>query len=140
MPSEISLTVDLRYLAYSALLALLVWIPYILAEIQTRGLTRAVGYPTGLYGDLPDWAQRCQRAHMNLLENLAPFAALVLVAQFAGAAGELTDLGARLFFWARVLQIAVHIAGIPWLRTLAFAVGWIGNLLIFWAILGGSVP
>ena len=140
MPSEISLTVDLRYLAYTALLALLLWVPYILAEIQTRGLTRAVGYPTGFYHDLPDWAQRCQRAHMNLLENLGPFAALILVAQFAGAAGELTDLGARLFFWARVVQTAVHIAGIPWLRTLAFAAGWIGNLLIFWAILGGSAP
>ena len=136
MPSDLLLlTTELRYLAYAALLSLLLWIPYVLAEIRTRGLTRAVGYPTGFYDDLPAWAQRCHRAHMNLVENLLPFAALVLIAQVAGVASDLTALGAQLFFWARIVQATVHIAGIPWLRTLAFAAGWIGNLLIFWAIM-----
>ena len=59
MPSDLLLlTIELRYLAYTALLSLLLWIPYILAEIRTRGLSRAVSYPTGFYDDLPDWAQR----------------------------------------------------------------------------------
>ena len=134
MPADLALTPELRYLAYAALLSILIWIPYVLAEITTRGLKGAVGYPTGFYDDLPAWAQRWHRAHMNLVENLLPFAALVLVAEFAGVAGELTALGARLFFWARVVQIVVHVLGIPWLRTLAFFAGWVGNLLIFWAI------
>lgn len=134
MTGELVLTTDLRLLVYSALLSLVMWIPYILAEIQTRGLTRAVGYPTGYYDDLPAWAQRSHRAHMNLVENLAPFATLVLVAHVTGSAGEATALGARLFFWARVVQTIVHIAGIPWLRTAAFIVGWFGNLIIFWQI------
>ncbi len=137
MPSDLLLlNSELRYLAYTALLSLLLWIPYILAEIRTRGLSRAVSYPTGFYDDLPAWAQRCHRAHMNLVENLVPFAALVLIAQVAGVASDLAALGVQLFFWARIVQTVVHIAGIPWLRTLAFAVGWIGNLLIFWAIIG----
>ncbi len=136
MPSDLLLlSVELRYLAYTALLSLLLWIPYIVSEIGTRGLSRAVGYPTGFYDDLPAWAQRCHRAHMNLVENLVPFAALVLIAHVAGVASDLTALGARLFFWARIVQTVVHIAGIPWLRTLAFAAGWIGNLMIFWAIM-----
>ena len=136
MPSDLLLlTTELRYLAYAALLSLVLWIPYVLAEIGTRGLSRAVGYPTGFYDDLPAWAQRCHRAHMNLVENLLPFATLVLIAHVAGVASGLTALGAQLFFWARVAQTLVHIAGVPWLRTLAFAVGWIGNLLIFWAIM-----
>ena len=46
MNIEIALTYELRMLAYSALLCLLLWIPYILAEIKVRGLNRAVGYPT----------------------------------------------------------------------------------------------
>ena len=71
---------------------------------------------------------------MNLTENLVPFAALVLIAHAIGAVGELTALGARLFFWARLAQVAVHIAAIPWLRTLAVLVGWVGNLIIFWQI------
>ena len=136
MPSDLLLlTTELRYLAYLALLSLLLWVPYILSEIATRGLSRAVGYPTGFYDDLPAWAQRCHRAHMNLVENLLPFAALVLIAHVADVSSDLTALGARLFFWARIVQTVVHIAGIPWLRTLAFAVGLVGNLLIFWAIM-----
>ena len=136
MPSDLLLlTTELRYLAYAAVLSLLLWVPYVLAEIGTRGLSRAVGYPTGFYDDLPAWAQRCHRAHMNLVENLVPFAALVLVTQVAGVTSDLTALGVRLFFWARVVQAAVHIAGIPWLRTLAFFAGWAGNLMIFWAIM-----
>jgi uncharacterized MAPEG superfamily protein len=125
------LTTELRLLTYTAVICLLIWIPYILCEIKVRGLSRAVGYPSGVVGDLPPWAQRAHRAHMNLVENIGPFAILVLVAHVLGISNEMTVLGARLFFWARLVQIAVMIAGISWVRTLAFAVGLIGNLLIF---------
>ncbi len=135
MSNEFVLSVDLRMLAYSTFLCLVLWIPYILSEIKVRGIGRAVSYPTGEYKDLPDWAQRAHRAHLNLVENLGAFAALVLIAHLSGAASDLTALGARLFFWSRVIQIVVQFAGIPWLRTLAFFVGWIGNLIIFWEIL-----
>ena len=50
---------------------------------------------------------------MNLVENLAPFAALVIIAQLTDAANEMTALGARLFFWARLAQIVLHTAGVP---------------------------
>ncbi len=134
MSPEVSLSYELRMLAYSAFLCIVLWIPYILAEIRTRGLSRAVGYPTGTYDDLPAWAQRTQRAHMNLVENLAPFAALVLLAHVTGQASDATALGAALFFWSRLVQSAVHIAGIPWIRTLAFAIGWVGLLIIFFEV------
>ena len=92
MDTEMVLTADLRYLAYSALLALILWLPYMLAAMGKRGPGRVAGYPTGNYTDLPDWAQRGHRAHMNMIENLAPFAALVLAASLAGAANETTAL------------------------------------------------
>ena len=135
MSAEIAFPIELRLLVYSAFLCLILWIPYIVSEISVRGVTRAVSYPTGEYSDLPDWAQRAHRAHLSLLENLAPFAALVLVAHALDATNAATALGAQLFFWARVVQAGVHIAGIPWLRTVAFVVGWVGNLIIFWQIL-----
>ena len=135
MNTEMVLTADLRWLAYSALLALLVWAPYTIAAIGKRGLGRVAGYPTGNYVDLPDWAQRNYRAHMNLLENLVPFAALVLIASVAGAANETTALAAQVFFWARLVQAAVHIAGIPWVRTGAFFVGWLACLAILWEVI-----
>ena len=132
---EVVLTTELRLLTYTALISLLVWVPYILCEIKTRGLGRAVGYPSGVVDDLPAWAQRCHRAHMNLVENIGPFAVLVLVAHVLGISNGMTVLGAQLFFWARIVQIVVMIAGVSWVRTLAFAAGLIGNLLIFGQIL-----
>jgi len=134
MNTEMVLTPDLRWLAYSALLALIVWLPYVLAATGKRGLSVLAGYPTGNYTDLPDWAQRAYRAHMNLIENLVPFAALVLTASVAGAANETTALAAQAFFWARLAQALIHIAGIPWLRTAAFFVGWLACLAILWEI------
>jgi uncharacterized MAPEG superfamily protein len=52
-----------------------------------------------------------------MLEALAFFAALILVAQLAGKTNAATALGAQLFFWARLVYVPVYIIGIPWLRT-----------------------
>ncbi len=128
------LSYELRMLAYSAFLCLLLWIPYALAISKSRGIPKAMGYPTGFYDDLPAWAQRSLRAHMNLVENLVPFAALVLLAHLTGQNSAGTAFGAALFFWARLAQTVVHIAGIPYLRTLTFAAGWLGSLIIFWEV------
>lgn len=124
------------YLALSAALCAVLWIPYILARVNTWGLMQALGYPENPPA-LPGWAQRSHRAHLNMVENLPIFAALVLVAHVAGIEGALVAWGALLFFWARVAHAVLFIAGIPVARTLAFVVSWVGLVLIFVAILGG---
>ncbi|MFT5181583.1 MAG: putative MAPEG superfamily protein [Alphaproteobacteria bacterium] len=129
------MTTDLLYLTLSAGLCAVLWIPYVLSRIQTWGLVNAVGYPENP-PELPAWAQRAKRVHENMVENLAPFAALVLVAQVTGAANETTALASLLFFWSRVAHAIVFILGIPWLRTLAFFAAWIGLVLIFIEIIG----
>ncbi len=135
MTEGLVLTTELRLLAYTALVSIVLWVPYVVSIIQVRGMVRAVGYPSGIVADLPAWAQRAHRAHMNLVENLVPFAALVLVAHAIGVSNGATVLGAQLFFYARIVQSGVMIAGIPWLRTIAFTVGLIGNLIILAQIL-----
>ncbi|MBC8338884.1 MAG: MAPEG family protein [Rhodospirillales bacterium] len=136
MKASIVMSIDLRLLAYSAFICILMWVPYILLAIKTFGLFRVVGYPVPSYDGMPQWGQRLYRAHMNLVENLAPFAALVIIAHITGTANETTALGARLFFWARLAQIVLHTAGIPWGRTIFFVIGWVGNILIFSQIIG----
>jgi uncharacterized MAPEG superfamily protein len=39
-----------------------------------------------------------------VVENLAPFAAVVLIAHVAGRNKGLTTLGAELFFWGRLAR------------------------------------
>lgn len=136
MKLQLFMNTDMRLLVYTALISIVMWLPYILAAIRTYGLKRMAGaYPTPSYTSLPQWAQRLHRAHMNLVENIGPFAALVIVAQMTGAANAMTALGAQLFFYARIVQIVCHTAGIPWARTGAFFVGWIGLVIILVQIL-----
>lgn len=128
---DILLSTEMRLLVYSAFLCIIMWMPVILMGIGRFGLVSMVSYPSPSYGELPQWTQRLDRAHKNLVENLAPFAVLVIVAQLTGSLNEMTALGARLFFWARLVQTAGYAAGIPFVRTLAFLVGWAGMMIIF---------
>jgi uncharacterized MAPEG superfamily protein len=133
---EEAMTTDLWMLVWSAVLCVLLFLPYVLARVQVWGLVDTVGYPKSPPA-LPDWAQRAHRTHINMAENIGPFAALVLVAHVTGLANETTALGATIFFWARLAHAVVFIAGLPWVRTLAFVVGVVGEALILVRILGG---
>ncbi len=126
------MTTDLWMLVWTALLALA--LPFIyLAGLMMQapgGAAWSLGNRAEPLAGIPEWAARAQRAHLNLLQNLAPFAILVLVAQVSGKANATTALGATIFFWARVAHAAVYIAGIKYLRTLVFAVSTFGVVLI----------
>jgi uncharacterized MAPEG superfamily protein len=66
--------------------------------------------------DLPqgsEWYQRAMRAHMNCVENLPVFAAIVLCATAAGADSLLLDVLAGAILGARICQTAVHLAFAP---------------------------
>ena len=116
------MSVELKYLVFVAVFTALMWIPYILNTIMVRGLVDAVGYPENPK-PLAPWAKRMKAAHYNAIENLAVFAALVLVAHAAGVKGEATALACIVYFWARVVHALAYTLAIPWVRTLAFAVG-----------------
>ncbi len=60
-----------------------------------------------------DWYQRAMRAHMNCVENLPVFAAIVLCATAAGADSRLLDLLAGAILVARIGQTTVHLALTP---------------------------
>jgi uncharacterized MAPEG superfamily protein len=120
-------------------LKLLVWsvaLNFAVVLIAVSGATLQVGLPKlagnreGL-GDCRGWPGRAQRAHRNLLENLIPFAVLVLVAQATGRLNATTALGAQIFFWARVAHSAIYLTGVPYLRTLAWVASVAGLVLIF---------
>jgi uncharacterized MAPEG superfamily protein len=124
------MTTDLWILVWSGLLC--VSIPF----ITIAGLTTVPGGLAWGFGNrdtqlaVPPWVERCRRAHHNMVENLAPFAILVLVAHIAGKANATTALGSEIFFLGRLAHLAVYVAGIPYLRTLVFTIASIGELMI----------
>lgn len=128
------MTPDLAWLAWTAVLTALLWVPYILGRFATAGLPTPKQYQDPTPPPMPDWVQRMDRAHLNAVESLGPFAAGVLIAHVAGLANEMTALWAMVFFWARLAHAVIYWSGIPYLRTLAFAVGLVATLGIFWEI------
>jgi uncharacterized MAPEG superfamily protein len=75
-------------------------------------------------------AARADRAAKNLVENMPIFIAVVLAARFAGAPPEAIAPWAHLFVWARVVYLAVYLAGVPYLRTLVFGASIAGIAMI----------
>ncbi|GAA4499117.1 MAPEG family protein [Gluconacetobacter tumulicola] len=123
------MTSELWALLWSAILCLA--LPALYGPLYSRqigsasvvGNREGVPEPTGSAG-------RGLRAHRNLVENLLPFAIVVLVAHAAGISNGMTVLGAWLFLGARVVHAASYIAGITGIRTLAWLVGAVGIVLI----------
>ena len=126
---------EIFWLAITAMMTGLFFIPYVLDRITVRGMWGTLKNPGAADPPLHDWAQRAQRAHYNAVENLVVFAALVAAAQFAGISNELTLLGCILYFWARLAHYIIYTLGIPVLRTLSFTVGVVGEVLIAIALI-----
>nr|HET7860017.1 MAPEG family protein [Caldimonas sp.] len=125
---------ELLYLTLVTALTGLLWVPYILDRVATRGLLDAVGYPANPKPQSP-WAVRLMRAHDNAVENLVVFAALVLVANAVGISGGTVATAAVVYFWARLVHAAAYTFGVPWVRTLAFVVGFVAQAMVAWQIL-----
>jgi uncharacterized MAPEG superfamily protein len=112
----------------------LLWVPYILDRIMVRGTMGALANPSEYDKPQSAWAQRMMAAHTNTVENLVVFAALVLTAQALNIHTTSTAFASAFFFWCRLIYVAVYTAGIPVLRTLAFAGGWIAQMMLVLAI------
>ena len=122
------LSTELRYLIYTAILLLVLWIPYIIAELKMTGIGKALSYPDER--TLPVWARRLKRAHYNLVENIGPFAVAVLAGEWLGIHTPLTAACAMIFFWARLAHPIMQVARIWGTRTATFAVG-VGATLVY---------
>ena len=108
------------------------------ALIQARAWTPAgMGTAMGNAKGTPEpgsFAARADRAGRNMLENLVLFGTLALVASVAGLSDPNVELGARIFFWARLAYIPIYLAGVPVARTAVWAISVIGMGLVFAAI------
>jgi uncharacterized MAPEG superfamily protein len=123
------MTPDLNYLLMSVVLTFVQVLIAAVAANQAVGLTVLAGNREDL-PVLTGLAGRAKRAHLNMIENMVLFAALVLIAAVAGKANATTALGALVFFWARLAYAVIYLVGVPWLRTAAWFVSVIGMVMI----------
>lgn len=121
--------IELQLLVWAAILTLIQMLVAVAGAQSQVSLPVLAGNREGM-PPLTGWALRAQRAHVNMLESLVIFAVFVLVAQATNRLDETTALGAQIFFWGRVAYALVYLAGVPWVRTLVWAVSMVGLLMI----------
>ncbi len=118
---------ELLYLVLTAVLTGMLWIPVVVGYVVSRGPLTPSGYKAAPTTPLPDWVNRANRAHLNAVENMLPFAAVVLVAQATGVSTAVTANCAAIYFYARAAHAVIHISGFGrfMARTVAFTVAWL---------------
>lgn len=103
----------------------LLWVPYIVNRIMEHGLIPALRNPKPDAPPRSGWANRLMQAHSNAIENLVVFAPLVIAIQLVGANSTGTTAAVMIYFWARLAHAFIYTFGIPYLRTVAFFVGFL---------------
>jgi uncharacterized MAPEG superfamily protein len=117
---------EILYLFWTAILTGALWVPVVIGFVVSRGPLKPADYRTAPTSPLPDWVNRANRAHLNAVESITPFAVVVLIAALLGVSTPVTVVAAAVFFWARLAHAVIHISGFGLLmaRTAVFTVGW----------------
>ena len=74
-------------------------------------------------------------AHRNAVENLVIFAPAVLAVLTMNISTLATQWAAAAYFFARLVHFVVYSLGTPVVRTLAFAVGWLAQIVLIASVL-----
>lgn len=129
------MTIELQMLAWTIALGIAHLLIDAALMTSQRGMRWNASARDGEAKPLTGVAARVNRALRNFLETFPLFAAAVLAVVAASRGSDDTALGAQLYFWARVAYVPVYAAGIPYLRSVIWAVSLWGILQVLWALL-----
>ena len=128
------MSVELEMLFWVSILTLFLWVPYVTSAIINDGVLAALKWQ-GNEKQRFLWAERAKRAHYNAIENLIPFAVIVIIAHLANVSNEATASAAMAYFWLRVIHCLFYTFGISYIRTPAFFGCWLALLCIVYLII-----
>ena len=131
------MSVELRMLTLSVVLGIVQIIAASHAASLQRGYRWTASSRDEKVDPLHGVAGRLDRALRNFVETFALFAAAVLVAHLTDTHDALTEWGARLYFWGRVVYVLLYAAGVPLIRSLVWNVATIGIVMVVAALLFG---
>jgi uncharacterized MAPEG superfamily protein len=129
------MALELRMLALSVLLGFVHIMLSAHMVTKQYGLDWNVGPRDAPMPPLGELAGRLRRAQYNFFETFPLFAAATLIAVVAGKQGALTDWGAQLYFWGRVLYLPLYATGIPVVRSIVWTAATVGIFLTLFALL-----
>ena len=106
------------------------------AASRVRGYAWSASARDTVVPPLEGVAGRLARGVTNYGETFPFFLAAVVLVHQTGRAGAATDVGAALYFWARVAYAILYALGVPLVRSLAWNVAIVGIAIIVWSALG----
>ncbi len=99
------------------------------ASLQ-RGYRWAAGPRDAERPPLMGVAGRLDRALRNFLETFPIFVSAVFLVHMLGREGPLSEWGAGLYFFARLIYVPLYASGIPLLRSIVWNVAFVGIVLL----------
>lgn len=121
------MTVEITMLFWASVLGLVQVGAYGIAYVRQEGLQA-----TGMQ-DAPrpamGFAGRMERALRNFLETFPIFAAVVLAVSMTERTNFWSEIGAQIYFWARLGYLPAYAAGLLWVRTLIWLIATVGIAL-----------
>ena len=129
------MTLELGMLALGIVLGLVQIVLASHAASLQRGYRWTASSRDAVVPPLTGVAGRLERALRNFVETFPFFAAAVVIAHLAGTHNWMTEAGAQLYLYARVVYLALYAAGVFLLRSLAWNVATLGIMLILLSLL-----
>jgi len=126
-------SIEIRMLCWAVVLGLVQLGLATLLALKDQGLGYNISSRDQAAPALSVLTARMSRALHNFRETFAFFAVAVLVVTLTGKHNAGSALGARLYFWARLVYVPVYAAGIPVLRTAVWAVSVFGIITVLLA-------
>ena len=121
------MSIELLVLALAVLLAALQACLLSLVANLTMSTRWLVG-PRDEPREIPRMAGRLSRAYENHLASLVLFTAAVIVVEGADRGSDLTATAALVYLAARVLYVPAYASGVPWVRSLIWAAGFLATV------------
>lgn len=128
------MSIEIKMLAWCIALGLVHVLLGATLTTRQRGLAWNMSARDAVLPPLTGVAARVDRALRNFLETFPFFAAAVLAVVASGRGDAGTALAAQAYFWARLVYVPLYAAGIPYLRTLVWAVSLWGILQLVMAL------
>lgn len=135
-PTMPTMTPELYCATLVAAFTALIWVPIIVNRLAEMGPWKALKNPEPDVRPHADWAYRLSHAHRNAIENLVVFAPLALGVHVMGLSNPATAAASLTFFIMRVAHAIIYTFGIPLLRTIAFFIGFMCQMILAARILG----
>jgi uncharacterized MAPEG superfamily protein len=135
IPTEVSMNIEIRMLAWAILLGIVQLLLAAACVTAQRGMKWNASARDAPQPPASGVAGRLERAMRNFLETFPFFAAAAVAVVATGQGSAHTALAAQVYFWARVAYVPLYAAGVPYVRSLVWAVSLWAILQLVWALL-----